>query len=63
MIAKNFASSLVAAAALASFAGLAHGRYVSFSGFSHGSQTVTATLSGTNVAVSKSVSAVASTRS
>jgi PEP-CTERM motif len=53
---KKFLSSLVAVA-ITSFCGLAQADDVNFTGFTHGSQTVTATLSGPNVAVSKAVSA------
>ena len=53
---KKLVSS-AAAVALAAFSGLAQADSVSFSGFANGSHTVTATLSGPNAAVSKSVSA------
>ncbi|MCE9657594.1 MAG: PEP-CTERM sorting domain-containing protein [Burkholderiales bacterium] len=53
---KKLVSSL-AALALVSFCGLSQAESVSFSGFAHGSQTVTATLTGPNVPVSKTVSA------
>jgi hypothetical protein len=53
---KKLVSSLVAVA-ITSFCGMAQADDVSFTGFSHGSQTVTATLSGPNPAVAKTVSA------
>lgn len=53
---KKLVSS-VAAVVLAAFSGLAQADNVSFPGFAHGSHTVTATLSGPNAALSKSVSA------
>ena len=46
-----------AAVLLAAFSGLAQADNVSFTGFAHGSQTVTATLSSPNAAMTKSVSA------
>jgi len=52
----KMASSLLALA-LASYCGLSQAANVSFSGFIHGSQTVTATLSGPNTALTKNVSA------
>lgn len=54
---NNKLVSSLAAATLAAFSGLAQADNVSFPGFAHGSHTVTATLSGPNAALSKSVSA------
>jgi len=53
---EKFVSSL-AALALASFCGLSQAEDVSFTGFAHGSKTVTATLTGPNDPLTKTVSA------
>ena len=53
---KKIVPSLVALA-LASVCGVAQAENVSFTGFTHGSETVTATLTGPNVPVTKTISA------